>query len=195
MSQNRLTEAEVKRRLAACESADCVDELYSFGLMMVNESLDTLHRLDAKAYAIAGYSGATLTALLSVAAFSEKLGPGVTQPVGLVLAALCALAAAGFSLTAIRFRPVDWFSPNDWLRGDCLGDPSFLRRYHILCMYGVQQSQRNRAFEKIRQIKWAVRSLVASGGLLCLSVALAPAFLLKVTGIPAALESLRVAVW
>ena len=61
-------------------------------------------------------------------------------------------------------------------KGDCLDDPSFLRRYHILCMYGVQQSQRDRAHEKISKIKWAVRFLAASGGLLFLSVAV-PAFL------------------
>ena len=175
MAGNRLTEPEVKRRLTEAD-VECIDELYSFGMMMVNESLDTLHRLDAKGYAIAGYSGATFAALVSVAAFAKNIGPGTIWPIALILAALSALIAAAFSLTAIKFRPVDWFSPNEWLKGDCLDDPSFLRRYHILCMYGVQQSQRDRAFDKIHKVKWAVRALVASGFLLCISVA-APFFL------------------
>jgi hypothetical protein len=171
MSGNRLTEPEVKQRLEECGDEKCVDELYSFGQMMVNESLDTLHRLDAKAYAVAGYSGATFTALVSVAAFAKNMGPGLVWPIALILALLFALAAAAFSLAAIRFRPVDWFSPNEWIKEDCLDDPAFLRRYHILCMYGVQQSQRNRTFEKIRKVKFAVESLVLSGFMLCVSVA------------------------
>ncbi len=172
---NRLTEAEVKLRLTECDG-DCIDELYSFGLMMVNESLDTLHRLDAKAYALAGYSGATLGALVSVSALAKNIGPETIWPIAIILAALAALAAVLFSLLAIKFRPVDWFSPNEWLKGDCLDDPAFLRRYHILCMYGVQQSQRERAFEKIRDVKWAVWCLFASGALMCISFAV-PFFL------------------
>jgi hypothetical protein len=195
MPGNRLTDAEVSQRLVSCADEHCVDELYSFGLMMVNESLDTLHRLDAKAYAIAGYSGAAVTALLSLAAFAQKLGAGLISPPLIIFAVFSAVGAAAFSILAIRFRPVDWFSPNEWFHQECLQDTGQLRRYHILCMYGVQRSQRDRAYGKIAHMKWAVRLLLAAGIFLFLSVILSPAFLLQVFAAQTALESLRVAFW
>jgi VIT1/CCC1 family predicted Fe2+/Mn2+ transporter len=132
--ENRLAETEVKDRITNCAD-ECIEELYSFGVMMVNESLDTLNKLDAKAYAVAGYSGATFGALVSVVALAKTLNlNGAIWPIALALAALAALAASAASLVAIRFRPVDWFSPNEWFRRDALGDALFLRRYHIFCM-------------------------------------------------------------
>ncbi len=195
MADNRLTGQEVKRRLSACDNAECISELYSFGITLVNESLDTLHRLDAKAYAVAGYSGAAFTALISLVALLEHIGPGTLSPVIWPLAVVSTLGAAGLSLLAIKFRPADWFSPNDWFREECLGDVNFLRRYRVLCMYWVQQSHRRLAWGKIRHIKWAVRVLFTSGVLLCFAVALAPASLVKVAWAYAALKALRIGVW
>src|SRR5437764_14503504 len=103
MFDNRLTEPEVKSRIAACDES-CIDELYSFGLMMVNESLDTLNKLDAKAFAVAGYSGATFGALISVSAFAKGAASGTVWPIAMILAAAAALGAAAFSLYPIWFR-------------------------------------------------------------------------------------------
>ncbi len=193
MEDKQLTEEEVKKRLESCDK-DCTDELYSIGLKLLDESLDSFHRLDSKAYAIAGFSGATVSALLAIATFSDRIAVGTIAPIIFLVSAICAVAAGGFSVAAIWPRSAEWFSPDEWLKNELLKDVTRLKQYHILCMYGARQSHRCLGRRKIANIRRALLFLSAAGILLFIAAITTPALLAKLTWLGAPVNALWVAV-
>lgn len=191
MSQ-QLTEDEVKQRLESYSDPAITDELYKFGLSLVTESLDSLYRLDTKAYAIAGYSGAIFSALFSAAVLSDGLPEGKVYPLVLFLAGAFALVAAFDSLAATKLRYVEFFSPDEWFKKEQLGSPDQLKRYHVLCMYGVRQSHRSSHRKKASHIRRAHIMLCATYIFTLASAT--PALLAEFARLHTAFNSLGIAV-
>jgi hypothetical protein len=162
---NQLSEAEVEGRLRSYQSDSTTDELYSFGLGMVQEAIERYHRYDSTATKIAGYSGAVVALLISQLSEWRK---SLDWWVVLVLfsAALMALAAAGLGLRAIALREIPWYSPRDWFREEFLENSNNLRRYHILCMYEIRQLYIKECGRKARLVRAAQWTLLAAGLLL-----------------------------
>jgi hypothetical protein len=164
------------------------------GLKLLDEALDSVHRLDSKAYAIAGFSGATLSGLLAIANFQKGIAVPFIAALSFLVSVIFALAAVSWSLGAIWPRSAEWFSPDEWLRKELLNDATELKKYYILCMYGARQSHRGLARRKAVCIRGALLCLCGTG--LCLIIAttamLTP--LLKVTWIGASINLLWVAV-
>jgi hypothetical protein len=185
---HQLTEEEVKDRLASYGETETAttNELYEIGLILVTDSVESLHRLDAKAHAIAGYSAAVFGVLFSAAVLSDKLPVEKVWPVVLFLAAVCALIAAFFSMLAVKLRSVEWFSPDEWFKKELLSKPEGLRRYHVLCMYGVRQSNRKEHHQKARNLRRAQILLCIAYLLMFLSAM--PALLAEIARVSATIH-------
>lgn len=162
---NQLSEKQVNEILEQNFPDATTDELYSFGLSIVQEAMEQYHRYDSKATKIAGYSGAVMALLLTQFAEWSKSLDWWAIPI-LFLAALVALVAAGFGLGAIALREIPWYSPRDWFRVEVLDDSNLLRKYHILCMYLVRQSYMKESARKTVRVNAAYRSLLLAGVLL-----------------------------
>ena len=92
----KLSDAEVKARLASYKSSEVTDELYDFGKMMIDEAIDRFKSLDTKATAIAAYSIGLITILVSTQTVWARAHSWVVYapPVG----GLIALGAASFAI-------------------------------------------------------------------------------------------------
>jgi hypothetical protein len=166
-NQNQLSDSIVSERLNTYEEPETTKELYEFGKLLLDESLDSGYRLDSKAFMSAGYASVILTLLVASAAFWSSKGVGALFM--FVGAGIATFVAAVAAFAALKLQAVDWFSPNEWFNTECLGDTERLRRYHILCMYGVRQSQKRICWSKIRRIHCAQWALMATGAFLFLA--------------------------
>src|SRR4051812_15433615 len=119
-NDTQLSDSEVKARLAGYTDPNTTDHLFALGREFLGECVEAVHRLDAKAYAIAGYSGAVFSAMMALAGLGEKIGAGDTAPIFLFVAAFFALCAAGSALATVFLRPVEWLSPDEWFNRDCI---------------------------------------------------------------------------
>jgi hypothetical protein len=166
---NQLNQEEVRRRLGAYTDNETTDELYSFGLILVNESKDRYNGFDDKATKIAGYAGAIIALLISQFRTLRSLVDPWAMYLVLGAALLC-LVSAGIGINALSLSQVDWFSPNEWLREDSLSDAEKLKRYRVLTMYGVGQSYLVACEKKAHRITYALRTLLVSGMLLLIAM-------------------------
>jgi hypothetical protein len=89
---NRLTEVEVRKRLALCKQTEVIDEVYTFGQMLFNEAITNFRGLDTKAGTLAAYGAAIVTLLVSSSSTWLRLGNRWTAVFGL-LAGLTAFLA------------------------------------------------------------------------------------------------------
>ncbi len=186
MTNNQLSETVVSERLTAYEQPETTQELYEFGRLLLAEALDSGYRLDSKAFMAAGYAGAILTLLVTAAPLwssTEKVARLM-----LVGAGITAFVAAVAAFAALLLIPVEWFSPSEWFNKECLENADRLRRYHVLCMYGVRQSQKSICWSKIHRIHMAHWALMATGVFLFLA-------LLNVAGSSSALKWFGVTRW
>ena len=156
----KLSDAEVKARLASYKSSEVTDELYDFGKMMIDEAIDRFKSLDTKATAIAAYSIGLITILVSTQTVWARAHSWAVYapPVG----GLIALGAASFAISALWLRRFEWFSQDEWMKADCLSSSERLRRYHVLAMAGAQRSYQTRCRSKASRIAIAQGLLLAS---------------------------------
>ncbi len=176
---NQLNNAEVGRRLVSYGPTTTTDELYAFGLALVEESIERFRSYDSKATSIAGYAGAIIALLVSQ--FSElnrAVDPGAM--VFLFLAALVALIAAGLGLRTLSLERILWYSPREWFHEDCLSDTDKLKRFRILTMYEVRQSYIAAGRKKARRVRQAYWALIVAGALLLFPLLNATAHSLQV---------------
>ncbi len=152
----RLEEKDAKELLQGYESSAVTDELYEFGAMLVKESVDRIHWLDSKAAAIAGYAGAIIVLINLTAPIWRPATAHWVQAV-LVLAAVGVFAAGACAVRALFLREFTWFSDTEWIKDDCLDDADFLRRYHVLTMFGVRRSHEMASTSKTSWITRAQR--------------------------------------
>jgi hypothetical protein len=169
VNEDQLNQDEVKQRLAAYKDNETTDELYSFGLVLVNELKDRYKGFDDKATKIAGYAGAVIALLISQFRTLRNL----VDPWAMYLvlgAALLSLVSAGIGINAISLSQVDWFSPEEWFEKDSLSDAQKLKRFRVFTMYGVRQSYLVACEKKARRITYALRTLLVSGALLLVAM-------------------------
>src|ERR1039458_9906482 len=75
--KNGLVESEVEQRLLACKDRpEIVDELYSFGQLLVRQVVEDIHHIDLKAGSLAAYCGATITLLVSTQGSWSRIADG-----------------------------------------------------------------------------------------------------------------------
>jgi len=104
---NRLSEPEVRERLGLCLDSNVIDEVYSFGQLMLNATVETTRILDSKAASMAAYGGAIVTLLVSTTGGWVHLGNTWT----LIIAAIAAISGFGAAIFAVRtmaLRDFEW---------------------------------------------------------------------------------------
>lgn len=164
----RLTETEVRKRLASYNDTAVTDELYTFGTRMVDKALERFKGLDTKAVAVAAYSIGIITLLVSSKATQEAgLGWMVVFPLG---SAIAAFVAAACAVSALWLRQSKWFSQDGWLNAKHLSDVEALRRYQIINMWGVWDSHQSACDGKALRIAAAEGSLLVSAVLLIITL-------------------------
>jgi len=83
---------------------------------------------------MAGYSGGLIALLASTAGLWTKVES--TWHILFPTAAILALFfAAFFAVTSMTLKKTQWFSPNEWMKEECLTSCERLRRYHILTIW------------------------------------------------------------
>ncbi|OFV96229.1 MAG: hypothetical protein A3H28_10185 [Acidobacteria bacterium RIFCSPLOWO2_02_FULL_61_28] len=155
---NRLTEREVRERLALCSDAQVVDELYDFGRLMLNHSVENTRGLDSKAAQMAAYGGAIVTLLVSTAKAWVPLGNSVTILLAGV-AGVSAFVAAIFAVLAMKLRTFDWLGEREWLEDKCFSQLVRLKAFRVLTMWGAMDSHKSANIGKIKFLKTSQRWL------------------------------------
>ncbi len=156
-----LTEDEVRVRLGSYSDANITDELYEFGRMLLQNSVDRIGKLDSKGAALAAYCGGLITVLVATRDVWSKLSPQQVLLTG-VATALIFLAAAS-AIASMSLRKTEWFTQNEWLKGDCLSSADRLRRYHVLTMWGIVKSHHGAYRKKIFCVYLAQFFLIGAG--------------------------------
>lgn len=142
-----LSENDVRERLDSYTESGVTDELYHFGEMLLRDVVERVGKADTKASALAAYAGGLITLLVSTSGIWAKGQPRVH--IILPIAAIGALfLAAFFAVSSMSLKRAEWFSPNEWMKKECLETGERLRRYHILAMWGTSES-----LEKLYQSK------------------------------------------
>src|SRR2546426_8329898 len=95
----RLTETEMRKRLALYRDPAITDELYTFGNMMIEKAVERFKGLDSKAAAIAAYSIGIITLLVSTqAGWTKVLQAWAILP---IFSALSAFVSAACAVSAL----------------------------------------------------------------------------------------------
>src|SRR5262245_11459915 len=159
---NRLSEREVRERLALCSDPEIIDELYTFGQMMLQESIENTRALDSKAASIATYGGAIVTLLVSTSADWVRLGNTWTLALG-AIAGITAFASSIFAVRAMALRNFEWISQKEWLEEDCISQHlARLKGFRILTIWGAMDSHKESDLVKVERLKQAQRWLSVS---------------------------------
>ena len=149
---NRLCETEVRRRLKLCVDIEVVDEIYSFGQMMLRETLENTKILDSKAASMAAYGGAIVTLLVSTSGGWVPLGNPWTLSIA-AIAAICGFGAAVLAVMAMALRDFEWLGEEEWLEQTCLSQISKLKSYRILTIWGAMDSHKDANVAKVCLLK------------------------------------------
>lgn len=157
-----LSEADVRSRLASYSSEAVTDQLYDFGRMLLQDAVDRISKMDSKAAAVAAYSGAVITVLISTEGIWIKRFDRLAV-VLLLLAGIAAALAGAAAVHSIALQRTEWFTANEWMNKDCLGDADRLKRYHLLTMWTVILSHQQRYRTKVVRFRRAQFAIVAAG--------------------------------
>lgn len=164
MLENQLTMDEVKDRLELChDKPDMLDEVYTFGQMLVRQVVDDLQHVDSKAASMAAYAGAVVTLLVSSGMWRSQTAASPIK-YGVIVSGVTAALSVIWAVRARTLEHLDWFSQSDWLRKECLqsSDTFLLKQFRVLTMWGVIGSYRNRHVRKVKLIGVAQWLLAAS---------------------------------
>jgi hypothetical protein len=168
---SRLTETELRKRLALYTDPAITDELYDFGKMMVEKAVERFKGLDTKAAAIAAYSIGIITLLASTqTAWVKALQVLAVLP---IFSAIAAFVSAAYAVSALWLKKTEWFSQDEWIKADGLANAEILRRTHLIYMWGVLSSHQTASDAKASRIVLAEGALIASAALLVLTLGIA----------------------
>lgn len=164
---------EVTERVQRYTDPATTDQLYDFGKMLLQESVDRSHWIDSKAGTVAGFCGALIAFLFSTS--SSWKAALAQQPNGLriaVFGAIVAILIAGaLAFAALFNRNFSWIQEKDeWINKDYLDYPDFLRRSYILTMFQSVHSHALRNDTKSACLSLAQLSLLVGGSLLAVPV-------------------------
>lgn len=156
-----LTEQDVRKRLASYEDSTVTDELYTFGKMLTDDAIERLSKSDAKAGAIAAYSGGLIALLASTSPMwaTHLNSRQIAVPVFALLSLFLSAALSVFSMSP---RKTEWHSTNEWMKEGCLTTGERLRRYHLLTMWGAYESLNQVYVSKAFQVKCATACTIVS---------------------------------
>lgn len=173
MLENQLSMDEVKRRLAllGSDNSQILEEIYSFGQVLVRQVVEDIQNLDSKAAAMAAYAGGIVTLLVSSGVWSTRIAMSSAK-YGLVVAGVLTAISAVCAVRARTLQPFDWFSQSDWLRQECLENKNhfLLKQFRVVMMWQVINSWRNRHERKAKRINVAQYLLAASVCILAISL-------------------------
>ncbi len=130
--------AEIELRLPSLAREGLVEELYSFGTLMVSSAQQRAVRLDTKLTGVLNWSSAMLAFLLIDANISRLHGASLWTS---FLAMITAIFSVACSYAGLKSRLWPTPSENDWFKSSLLDKPEILRRYHIVSMLNMHQSQ------------------------------------------------------
>jgi hypothetical protein len=157
----RLTDGEVRARLALIPDKAVADEIYSFGSRMVDRTLERFKNLDTKAAAIGAYSIGIITLLVS----------SVEEwRLSLMIAAVLAFISAAFAVSSLLLRKTYEFSQDEWLNAKHLSSVEALRGYHIINMWVVIDSHQAACAVKAGRIVIAESLLLVSAFILVVAI-------------------------
>ena len=160
-----LSKKAVLERLKVCEEPEVVNEIYTFGQLLLRETLQNLHSLDSKAVWMAGYGAAIITFLVSSSTTWATLGNRWTVGIA-VLAGVSGFVGALFAVNSLSLQSVDWIGDEEWLEKDCLASVWKLKRYRIFIMSGTINSIDDVNVSKARALRKAQWGLSTSVGFL-----------------------------
>lgn len=164
-----LTEAQVRERLAVCkDKPEVIDQLYDFGNMLLSDAIGRIATMDSKAASLAAYAGGIITLLVSTAKLWASTADKFATSL-IVLASVAALFAGACAMHSVTLQTIDWFSSDEWMQKDQIGERNKLRRYHVLAMWSVIESHQARSRSKIKRVRLAETFLAAAGLLLAAS--------------------------
>lgn len=138
---------------------ESVEELYRFGTLMVSAAQQRALRLDAKLTGILNWCSAMLAFVLIDANASHQRGASLAISIAAMLAAMASVAFSYFGLKS-RLWPMP--SERDWFQRKLLEKPEHLRRYHVVSMLNVHQSQSDGNARRAIMLKRAEWCLAAS---------------------------------
>jgi hypothetical protein len=167
IDEHNLDESEVRVRLDSYHAEAVTDELYDFGRILLNDAVDRISKIDSKATAIAGYAGGIITVLISTSGLWTKSFDQYAIAM-VFIAGICAAFAGGAAVHSMALQETLWFTPNVWIKKDCLSEREPLRRYHLLAIWQVVTSHQFRYRTKVARLRRAQYALVISGILLTL---------------------------
>ncbi len=157
----------IRQALNSSENKETTEAIYSFGQFLLRDHIERSSRIDAKASAIAGYSGAALTLIASTfRLWKTELLSWPFAPALLFFAILSLCLAGVLALIGRSMYGFVWFTWQAWIGEKYLNYPDQLKRYHILGMCEAIFSRERMNARKARKISWAERSLLAAGILL-----------------------------
>jgi hypothetical protein len=165
MRPYQLSEDEVANRVEQYSSPDITEVLYRFGTIMIQENLDRTKQLETKTTAVAGFSVAVLSLLISRSPAWLTIPMG-WQGIAVVSTGMFASLAIVLSLYALLVRTHRWFSDSQWFENenDLLDDKDRLTRYYVLAMHGINQQMDRSNTQKANRI-FAAQIFLALAGL------------------------------
>jgi hypothetical protein len=150
--------SDIESRLPSL-ARESVEELYSFGALMVSSAQQRAIRLDTKLTGILNWSSAMLAFVLIDASVSHQHGGSLAVS---ALAMIAAIASVACSYVGLKSKVWPAPSERDWFQERLLDKPDMLRRYHVVSMLNVHQSQSHGNSHRAATLRWAELCLALS---------------------------------
>ena len=169
LASNDLSKEEVKRLVYAYSDHGVTDELYSFGLMLLNEIGQRSTQIDSKAAMTLGWSTGILAFLfVNIEQTKSNLNLAIS-----FMGGACALIAVILSFAALRvYNEWEWPSDRDWLEETGFIRADELRRFHIRSLHEVRHNHKEIVGRKASRLLWGQSFLAFAGMLLALGIAI-----------------------
>ena len=169
MASNDFSKEEVNRLVYSYKDNGITDQLYSFGIMLLNEISQRSNQIDTKAAITLGWATAVLAFLVSNLWQTKSSFYLAISFVG----AACASITIIFSFAALQvYDEWAWPSDRDWLEETALINADELRRFHVRSLHEVRQDHKGIADRKATRLLWGQRFLVCAGTLVALEICL-----------------------
>jgi hypothetical protein len=166
-SSNDLSPEDVKKRVDDYKGNGVTDELYSFGVMLLNEIGQRAVQIESKAATTLGWATGILAFL-----WTQGQGVGALHKVVTLSAMAFALIAIILSFIALRVRG-GWkgASDMDWFQESALTeDGDALKRFHIRSIHEARQAQKQITGTKANCVFWGQGFLLLAGVLMALGI-------------------------
>src|SRR5579872_4771709 len=162
-----LSKDQVTELLLPVTNSDVVNELYSFGSMLVSETKEMRNRIESKALNV-------LTWSIAIVAFIYTQLPRGAIGIKCIflISMLAASIAIWFSYCAIRLTSRSIPSDEDWFEVDCLKNPNshIIRLYHVQSLHVLKHDLLIVAAKKSKYLSCAETYLVVSAGAFVIAV-------------------------